>query len=442
MNLLGKEAAPLFRLSVPIVIGQLGIIVLGFADTLMVGHHSTAELAAAGFVNNVFSFILLFYLGFSYGLTPIVGRLYGQRRGDELGAKLKNAVVANGFVGLLLTAAMVLLYFNLHRIGQPEELLPLIRPYFLVNLGSLLFVGLFNTLKQLFDGTTDTRSPMWMMVGGNCVNILLNWLLIYGVAGLPELGLLGAGVATLTARVLTAMGLGVVFLLAKRCQPYRDGWRKGRLNRVDFGEMNRMGWPLAFQLGVESAAFSLCSVMVGWIGTTALAAHQVMITLSQLFYMVYYGIGAAVSIRVSNYVGQGDYGAVRRNAATGFRMVLLLALVFSIPVFLLRHEIGGWFNDSHEVKVLVSVVIIPLLTYQFGDGLQIVYGNSLRGIGCVKPLATYAFAAFFLVNIPLSYVLGLVFDFGLVGVWYAYPFGLTLAGWLYWRKFRLSTAKG
>src|SRR3712207_9455449 len=104
---------------------------------------------------------------------------------SELGAKLKNAVVANGFVGLLLTAAMVLLYFNLHRIGQPEELLPLIRPYFLVNLGSLLFVGLFNTLKQLFDGTTDTRSPMWMMVGGNCVNILLNWLLIYGVAERP-----------------------------------------------------------------------------------------------------------------------------------------------------------------------------------------------------------------------------------------------------------------
>ena len=125
---------PLLEIGVPIVIGQLGTIILGFADTLMIGHHSTIELGAAGLVNNIFTLGLLFYLGFSYGLTPIVGRLFGMGRTDEIGQKVKNSIVANMVVGLLLMAMMTLLYLNLHNIGQPEELLPIIRPYFLVNL--------------------------------------------------------------------------------------------------------------------------------------------------------------------------------------------------------------------------------------------------------------------------------------------------------------------
>ena len=193
---------PLLEIGVPIVIGQLGTIILGFADTLMIGHHSTIELGAAGLVNNIFTLGLLFYLGFSYGLTPIVGRLFGMGRTDEIGQKVKNSIVANMVVGLLLMAMMMLLYLNLHNIGQPEELLPIIRPYFLVNLVSIPFVGMFNTLKQFFDGITRTQVPMWVMIGGNVVNILFNWLLIYGVGPFPELGLLGAGIYTMGWRVV------------------------------------------------------------------------------------------------------------------------------------------------------------------------------------------------------------------------------------------------
>ena len=155
---------PLLEIGVPIVIGQLGTIILGFADTLMIGHHSTIELGAAGLVNNIFTLGLLFYLGFSYGLTPIVGRLFGMGRTDEIGQKVKNSIVANMVVGLLLMAMMTLLYLNLHNIGQPEELLPIIRPYFLVNLVSIPFVGMFNTLKQFFDGITRTQVPMWVIL--------------------------------------------------------------------------------------------------------------------------------------------------------------------------------------------------------------------------------------------------------------------------------------
>ena len=202
----------ILTLGLPIIVGQLGTIVLGFADTLMIGHHSTRELAAAGLVNNIFGLVLLFYLGFSYGLTPIVGRLFGMGQHSKIGGKVKNALLANMLVGVMLVTLMTILYFNLGRIGQPEELLALIRPYFIVNLVSIPFVGLFNTLKQFFDGITRTQVAMWVMVGGNLFNILFNWLLIYGIAGFPELGLLGAGLATAASRILMSVALLAVVL--------------------------------------------------------------------------------------------------------------------------------------------------------------------------------------------------------------------------------------
>ncbi len=431
----------LIKIGTPIIIGQLGTIVLGFADTLMIGHHSTDELAAAGLVNNVFGLVLLFYLGFSYGLTPIVGRLFGTGRKKEIGVKLKNSIPANLLVGMLLMAAMTALYFNLDRIGQPVELLPIIRPYFMVNLISIPFVGVFNTLKQFFDGTTRTAVPMWVMIGGNLLNILFNWLLIYGMCGFPELGLLGAGISTMGSRIAMAAALCVILLCGKANRIYRCGMREGRLNKSDFSEANRLGWPVALQLGMETAAFSLSSIMVGWLGTTQLAAHQVMITVSQLFYLILSGVAAAVSIRVSLFAGQGNITAVRRTAADGFRLNLLISVVMSVPLLMLRSHIGMLFTDSAEVAQTVAVLCMVLTAYQFGDGLQYTFANALRGIACVKPMVLYAFIAYFVVNLPLGYLLGFTMKFGITGIWAAFPFGLTAAGLLFWRRFRRELGK-
>ena len=191
----------LFKLGIPIVIGQIGMIVLGFADTLMIGHYGTDELATASFVNNMFNLVIIFSTGFSYGLTPIVGALFGSN--DKLGAgrTLKNSLAANGCVAILRTLLTFLLNLNHHRLGQPEELLPLKRPYFVVLLLSLVFVLFFNAFNQFADGITDTRTPMWLLLGGNVVNIIGNWALIYGHWGLPEWGLLGAGISTLFSRI-------------------------------------------------------------------------------------------------------------------------------------------------------------------------------------------------------------------------------------------------
>lgn len=426
----------LTALGVPIIIGQIGTIVLGFADTLMIGHHSTQELAAAGFVNTMFTLVLIFALGFSYGLTPVVGSLFGKGETDKIGENVRNALAANTLLALLLATALTILYGNLGNMGQPAELIPLMRPYLIVLLISLPFACWFNAFKQFSDGITDTRTPMWILIAGNLLNIAGNYLLIYGKCGLPEMGLLGAGISTMLSRVIMFMAFAGLFFFNRRYRTFRGGFIRGHINKVDFGRQNRMGWPLALQMGMETGAFSLSSIMVGWIGTTALAAHQVMLTISQFFYMVYYGMAAAAAVRISYFNGQRDREAARLSANACFHLILLIAVCIAIPVFLFRNQMGYIFTDNNDVCLLVAQCIIPLIVYQFGDGLQCTFANALRGMSHVKPLMYIAFVSYFVVSLPLGYLFGIVLKMGLTGIWFAFPFGLTTAGILYYTSFR------
>ena len=429
----------LFKLGLPIVIGQLGMIVLGFADTLMIGHHSTEELAAASFVNNMFNLAIIFATGFSYGLTPIVGNLFGRKEHKAVGGTLKNSLAANGLIGILLTLVMGILYLNIHRLGQPEELLPLMRPYYLVLLVSLIFVMLFNAFKQFADGITDTRTPMWLLIGSNVLNIIGNWVLIYGHFGFPEMGLSGAGIATLASRIAMLLVFISLFFTTRRYHIYKVGFLESRLNKADFMQLNKLGWPVGLQMGMETASFSLATIMVGWLGAIALAAHQVMLTIGQLGYMMYYGMAAAVAVRVSNFHGQRDTEAVHHSASAGFHLILLMAVLVSLPLFLLRNEIGNWFTDNHEVTLMVASLIVPFIIYQFGDGMQCNYSNALRGIADVKPVMYIAFLAYFVISLPAGYLFGFVFNWGLTGIWLSFPFGLTSAGLMFWLRFRQQT---
>lgn len=435
----GAHYRALFTLGMPIVVGQLGVIILGFADTLMIGHHSTIELGAASFVNNMFNLCIIFSTGFSYGLTPVVGSFFGGRRYAEAGLALRCSLVANTWVALLEMAVMAVLYFNIGRLGQPDELIPLIKPYYLVLLVSLLFVMLFNAFKQFTDGITETRTAMWILLGGNALNILGNYILINGKLGLPELGLLGAGLSTLFSRIMMVVVFAWIVWRARRFRRYRVGLLRLRWSASLFRRLNALGWPVGLQMGMETASFSLSIIMVGWLGTIALASHQIMLTISQFTFMMFYGMGAAVAVRVSNYRGVGDTANVRRSAYAGFHLILLMAVVLLSIVFAFRYSVAGWFTDSAEVAMLVPALFLPFLIYQFGDGLQITFANALRGISDVKPMMFIAFIAYFVVSLPLGYLFAFVLDGGLVGIWMAFPFGLTTAGVLFWLRFQQQT---
>lgn len=429
----------LLSLGIPIVIGQIGVIILGFADTLMIGHHSTTELAAASFVNNMFNLAIIFSTGFSYGLTPIVGGLFGRGQHSDVGCALKNSLAANSLLAVLVCAAMAGVYASIPHMGQPEELIPYIQPYFLILLASIPFVLWFNGFKQFADGITDTKIPMWILLCGNVLNIIGNYVLIYGKLGFPELGLFGAGISTLFSRILMVIAFVILFFMTNRYKDYRIGFNHGNINKAEFVRLNKLGWPIAGQMGMETASFSLSAIMIGWLGSMELASYQIMMAVSQVCFMMYYGMGAAVSVRISNFHGQGDIENVRRTARYGFHIILVMLFMTGIPIFLLRNQIGGWFTDNDTVSAMVASVIYPFLFYQFGDALQINFANSLRGIADVKPMLLYAFIAYFVISLPAGYIFGFVLKGGLTGVWMAFPFGLTSAGLMYWLRFRKMT---
>lgn len=446
MNWLQKyreDYSATIKIGVPIVLGQLGIVVVGLVDNIMVGHFSTSDLAAASFVNSVFNIPILFGMGFSYGLTPLVGQFFG--RGDKfrVGGLLRNSLLANFMIGLFLSVAMGIMYLNVHRMGQPEELLPLIRPYFLLQLTSLVFVMMFNSFKQFADGITDTKTSMWIMLSANLLNIIGNSLLIYGVWGLPALGLTGAGISTLASRIFMFVAFAILFFRKQSYRRYLVGYHRTTYNTGDLKVLNRMGMMVGLQMGMETALFSISGVMIGWLGTVPLAAHQVVASISTLGFMVYYGVGSAVSIRVSNFFGRGDIAGVRRATLAGTHLLGLLAISVSVFFLLVREHIGWLYTSSEEVVNLVAVLMVILVFYQFGDSLQIIFANALRGVADVTSMAVVSFIGYFVIALPVSYICGFVLDWGIEGIWVGYPVGLTLTGGMMcWRFYHFLRKKG
>ncbi|MBQ7824218.1 MAG: MATE family efflux transporter [Bacteroidaceae bacterium] len=426
----------LLKIGIPIMIGQLGIIVVGFADNIMVGHHSSAELAAASFVNNLFNLSIMFGLGFSYGLTPIIGTLVGGNKVAQAGRMLRNSLYVNGILGFLLMGAMTVVYTNVGNMGQPVDLLPLIKPYFLTHLFGLCFVMLFNSFRQFADGIMDTRISMMILLSGNVVNIVGNYLLIFGKAGFPEMGLLGAGISTLFSRIFTVAVFIWIFFMTKRYNRFRIGFIKLKSSFQDSWQLVRLGMPVALQMGMETGAFNLSVIMIGWIGSAALAAHQVVGTITTIGFMLYYGVGAAITILISNNRNDGHPEEFLRIARAGFRIIVVMVAFIVVSMGILRDEIGYLFTDDTDVITLVAALIVPTMVYQLGDGLQVAYANALRGIEDVKPMAIIAFVSYFAVCLPAGYFFGFVLQGGASGIWWGFPIGLTLAGVLFYFRFR------
>lgn len=430
-----KEYKALTKLGVPIAIGQIGLTLQNLADNIMVGQHSTQELAAAGFVNNLFVLALLLVIGYSMGAISQMGALYAQGNTPRIVSLLKSSLWVDILQSILLSLVLVGLYFAIPYMGQPEELIPLMRPYLVIQLCSLPFMGVLNGFRRMTDSINDTKVAMVIVLAGNIWNIVFNWLLIFGNCGFPELGILGAAWATFTSRLLMVLLYVGIFFLTKHYKEYTQYWQTESTSLSDMLLLNRLGWPIAFQMGMETASFSLCAILVGWIGTTALAAHQVMLNVANMVFLFYVGIATAVSIRVSNYNGLNDLRGVRHASFAGYEMVAISGIIMSALAILFSHDVSKMFTDSEEVAATVSGLVFPLILYQIGDGTQTVFSNALRGLGDVKKLMKYSFIAYVIISLPLSYLFGITLGWGTFGIWMGFPFGLTAAGILYLRRF-------
>ena len=426
----GSNYKSLLRLAVPIIIGQLGGIITGLADTIMVGQYGTSELAASSFVNNVLNAFIIFGTGFSFALTPLVGENLARDKRYVVSAWLKNGIVANFLLSLVLMAVLTVIYFNIHRFGQPEELLPLIRPYFLISMISVVFIMLSNSFRQFVEGITDPSISMWILISGNLLNIVGNYVLIYGKLGFPEMGLIGAGWSTMFSRIFMFAMFVLVFLFRPSYKAYRKGFKRmwvlpNRLIRI-----TKLGVPIALQQGLEAVTFSLTAIMVGWLTKDTaenMAAHQVVIAISTISFTTYLGLGSATAIRTSFFKGAKDWAQVRKTTVAGIHLGLIVSTLTCLALFIFRNDISYVFSDNANVCKIVIGLLPILMLYQFVDGAQIVLANALRGLADVKSIMWISFVTNFLIAIPAGYILGFPLEMGIEGIWFAYPIGFVFS---------------
>ena len=432
-----SETRSLLKLAVPIIIGQLGSIVTGLADTIMVGQHSTAELAAASFVNNVINSFIILGTGFSFNFTPLIGDNLAKGKKTAIGGWLKNSLVANFTTTLLILIALALLYSNIQLLDQPEELMPLIKPYFLVSMSSIVFVMMANSFRQFVEGIMDASISMWILTIGNMLNIVGNYLLIYGKSGLPELGLFGAGISTLVSRILMLVMFSMVFIRRNAYISFKKGFLATKIKKEYWKKLNLIGWPIAFQQGIEAATFCITTIMIGWIGGLQLAAHQVAIAVSTVSFTIYLGLGSAVAIRTSVYKGHKDWHKVQQVTLTGVMIAVVASTLISCILYSGCDVLGSFFTDDVAVTQIVAVLIPILIAYQFGDSIQIVLANALRGLSDVTSIMVVSLLAYFVVALPAGYWIAFNLEKGIAGVWLSYPIGFTcsvfLLGWRSWK---------
>ncbi len=448
-----QEYRALIRLGVPIMIAQIGFTLQGMADTIMVGQHQAVELSAVGFVNSIMVLAIMLCMGFGQGAVALIGALYSQGKKAEIMEVFKSSLVADAIQAVIIAVVMTIIYFCLPLMGLDPELLPLMKRYYLILLPSMPILAVSSGFKPFCDSINDTRTSMWILLVGNVWNILFNWLLIYGrpELGIPELGIDGAAWATASSRVVMLILFLWVIFGTRRYSSYVCHWREAKVTWARIVQLNKLGWPIGIQMSVEIAAFAGASLFLGiggrtWDSTSALAAHQVMISLANLIYMFFVGTGTAIAIRVANYNGLNNLHGVRQAANAGYQMILLMSIIASAAVYAFREDITVLFISDADafilerVSAIVAATALPLILYQFGDGMQTAYVNALRGYGDVKVLMKYSFLAYVVISLPLSYLFGIIMDMGCYGIWMGFPFGLTTAAILYLIRFRKVTS--
>ncbi len=444
-----RRCLSILRLALPVLISQVGLILVNFADNIMVGRYSTEALASASFVINLFNIPMLCAMGFSYGLTPLIGTLFSQGKSERIGQTLRAGVIANLLAGIVLTAIMAYLYKYIPRMGQPEELLPLIRPYYLIFLSSLLPMTLFNAFAQWSYAVRNTQMPMWILLACNLGNILGNYALIFGNWGAPELGLIGAGLSTLAARIMAPLAILFIFMKGKAGAPYRDAFLRRPPKGVvakDIGNVAGTSWPVALQMTFETSAFSLCAVMAGWIGKVPLAAFQIIVVVGTLGFCIYYSIGTAIAVLVANERGKavadddgGDAVSAasrcRRVAFDGYAVMLCFAAVSSLIFIFFSKQLMGAFTTDAEVLGVAYTLVFPLVLYQLGDATQVTFANALRGTSHVMPMLWIAFVSYVVFGLTSTWLLAFPCGLGVYGIVLSFSVSLFMAAALFLNSF-------
>jgi MATE family multidrug resistance protein len=424
------------KLAYPVVIGQLGHMMLGVVDSLMVGRLGAVYLAAASLVNGLILLILVLGIGMSVALTPLVAIAKGSEKHDECGIILRQGLLVNLIFSFLLVIVIYFLADLVYYLDQPIEVAQYAESYLKILNISIIPFMLFQTYKQFSEGLSFTKPPMVILVVSNLVNAFGNWVLIFGNLGFPKMELDGAGYASLMTRIFMAIAIFLYIRNAKSFKEFDPSLKFKSINMPIIKKIVNLGIPGGFQMFFEVGGFSFAAIMVGWIGVNQLAAHQIALNLASITFMVGLGISISATIRIGNFLGKRDLAGIKKAGFTALFLVTLIMGSFGLLFFIFRNYLPTlYINDLEVIKIASSLIIIAAI-FQIVDGLQVVGVGILRGLTDLKAPMFISFVAYWIIGLPVAYLLGFVFQFGVEGIWVSFIVGLSLAAIFFFLRFR------
>ncbi len=418
----------LLNLAMPLVLTQAGQMTVQLIDNAMVGRYGTPELAAASFANSVYVVIMLFGLGVFIGVTPLVGRARGSNNDRQVAAIMKSGFVLSCFLIPAIAFVSWSLIWFMPYMGQTDEVVRLAIPYYRTLAVSIIPFLLFALLKQIGEGLGNTYVAMIATIVANVVNVILNYAMIFGKLGFPEMGLLGAGIATLISRIAMPVLLYAGFLYLKPLRHYFALMRSVTATLQEARNIFSVGLPIAGQLVLEVSAFAMSAVMMGWLGKVPLASHQVAMGLASFTFMIANAVAMATTIRVSYQLGTRDFDSVQRVSYSAVHLVVTYMGLCGLCFLFLRNQLPHIFTgDIHVIGQAASLLAVAAL-FQLFDGLQVICLGILRGFADVKAPMFIAGFSYISVGLSVSYVCAFMLNMGPEGIWYGFLAGLFCAG--------------
>lgn len=429
------------KLALPLMASQLGQVVVNFVDNIMVAKLGPAALAGVSFANALYAICLVFGIGISFALPPLISEAQGAVDDRRISSYFKHSLIVNLAFGVFSMILLIAFIPFMKYLGQDPEIIPHAADYMYYSALGMIPFMIFQTLRCYSDGLSETLPSMIIIILGNLLNVILNYLLIFGHWGLPEMGAAGAALSSLISRVFMVFGILIIFRHWKNLWIYLSEVRFNMYKSSYFKKILSLGIPSSFQMTFELTAFSAAAIIMGFIGKIEQASHQIAINLASITFMIATGLAMASTIRVGNQLGKGNISKVKDAGYSAMIQITIFMIVAAIGFVLARHLLPTIYMDNAEVISIAAYLLLAAAIFQIPDGIQVITLSALRGLQDVKVPTFITFLSYWLLGIPCSYILAITLEWGPIGVWIGLILGLTISAIFLSYRFKMLTDK-
>lgn len=429
------------RIAYPVMLGQLGHVLVGLADNIMVGKLGAAPLASVSLANGLVFVFLSLGIGFSFAITPLIAEADGEQNIKKGKTIFEHGIFITIILGFIICFMLLGSQPVMHYMKQPNEVVELAKPYYQIIAFSMIPLMVFQGFKQFADGLSLTKYAMQATILANVINVFFNYVLIYGKFGFPAMGVAGSAVGTLISRFIMVGFMIYIIRTRKEFSDFVKRFSFNNIKRSILKKIYRLGYPTALQMWFEVTLFASGIFIAGILGTNSQAANQIALNLASMTFMIAVGLGVTATVRVGNQKGLKNYKELRRIALSIFLLMVIIDLLFAFGFILFKDLLPTYYIDNQEVISTAAVLIIIAGFFQLSDGIQVVVLGALRGLQDVKIPMRITFIAYWVIGFPICYLLALYTDLKSKGIWIGLLIALTASAIMLYLRFNKLTQK-